>query len=154
VSDLQALLGTQGTSQPAQDQGGDQGGEDQQKKKRRPTPKPERVKAREKATGIDAVWDENDNGGRGGWVIPGISSKMGGPGKDSKVGQGAYSDQDVQNMKGAAPTLENAMQDFLRGGYQDSLDKLDALVKADPTVKDDPKYRRLRKHVEIELNIS
>jgi len=75
---------------------------------------------------------------------------MGGPkGKKS----GALSDTDVANAKAAAPTLENANEDFLRGGYQDASDKLDALVKADPKKADDPKYKKLRKHLDIELNM-
>ena len=75
---------------------------------------------------------------------------MGGPpGKKS----GAFTDADVQNAKNAAPSLETATADFLRGGYQDAADKLDQLVKADPKVKDDPKFKKLRKHLDIELNL-
>lgn len=106
--------------------------------------------AREKATGQQAVWDEKDNGGRGGWVIPGLSEKMGGP-KGNKAG--ALSQSDVANAKGAAPTLDNANEDYLRGGYQDAADKLDQLVKSDPKAKDDPKFKKLRKHLDIELNM-
>ena len=72
MSDLQALLGKRQTPDSSEQ-------DEQQSQKRKPTPKPERVKAREKATGTDAVWDPSDNGGRGGWVIPGLSEKMGGP---------------------------------------------------------------------------
>ena len=38
-----------------------------------------------------------------------------------------------------------------RAGLLEAMDKLDALVKANPKMKDDPKYKKLRKHVEIEL---
>ena len=147
MSDLQALLGG-GTEQGSQSEGEQPG-----KKKQKPTPKPERVKAREKATGVDAVWDEEDNGGRGGWVIPGLSQKMGGPAKGTKPGEegGPYSKAQTDQMDKAAPTLDNAQADFLRGAHQEAMDKLDALVKANPKMKDDPKYKKLRKHVEIEL---
>ena len=147
MSDLQALLGGTGTEQQ------DQGEQGQGKKKQKPTPKPERVKAREKATGTEAVWDEKDNGGRGGWVIPGLSQKMGGPAKGTKPGEegGPYSKAQTDQMDKAAPTLDNAQADFLRGAHQEAMDKLDALVKANPKMKDDPKYKKLRKHVEIEL---
>ena len=150
MSDLQALLG--GTSS---DTGQDQSGQPGQKKKRQPTPKPERVKAREKATGVSAVWDDADNGGRGGWVIPGLSQKMGGPARGTKAGEqgGPMSDEEKAAADNAAPSLDTARADYLRGAHQEALDKLEALVKSDPKMKDDPKYKKLRKHVEIELNL-
>ena len=150
MSDLQALLGgATGTEQK------DQGDQGQGKKKRQPTPKPERVKAREKATGVPAVWDDTDNGGRGGWVIPGLSQKMGGPAKGTKPGEagGPSTKAQTAQMDKAAPTLDNAQADYLRGAHQEAMDKLDALVKSNPKVKDDPAYKKLRKHVEIELGI-
>ena len=149
MSDLQALLGGTATeSGQTQDQGS------QQKKKRPQAPKSERVKQREKATGVSAVWDDKDNGGRGGWVIPGLSEKMGGaPGTKAGQQNGPMSQDEVKAADNAAPTLDNAQKDFLRGAHQEAYDKLEALVKADPKMKDDPKYKKLRKHVEIELNM-
>jgi hypothetical protein len=149
------------------DQGEQTQGEDEQgkKKKARP-PKPEKVLAREKATGIQAEWDESDNGGRGGWVIPGLSQKMGGP-KGAKAGQQVaqkvdskddqgqgFTDKEKGDMKEAEPNLDNATKDFLRGGDQDAFDKLQKMEKSDPTIKNDPKYRKLRKHVEIALGMA
>ncbi len=96
------------------------------------------------------MWSDADNGGRGGWVIPGLSEKMGGP-KGNKAGH--LNDADVANAKGAAPTLANANEDFLRGGYLDANEKMDQLVKADPKAKDDPAFKKLRKHLDIELNM-
>jgi hypothetical protein len=151
VSDLQALLGG-GSGSQQQDTSTTEG--DQQKKKKPRPPKSDRVKAREKATGQEAVFDEKDNGGRGGWVIPGLSEKMGGP-AGTKAGQqgGPMSQDEVKAADNAPPTLDNAQADFLRGAHQEAYDKLEALVKADPKMKNDPKYKKLRKHVEIELNM-
>ena len=75
---------------------------------------------------------------------------MGGP-KGAKAG--ALSDADVSKAKGAEPTLDNAKEDFFRGGYQDAADKLNALVKSDPKMKEDPEFKKLRKHLDIELNM-
>jgi predicted Zn-dependent protease len=85
---------------------------------------------------------------------------MGGPAKGGKAdvaetgkGQGgSFSDEQVQKMKDAPATIDNAMQDFLRGSPQDAMDKLQKLEKSNPAVKDDPRYKRLRKHVEMDLS--
>ena len=79
---------------------------------------------------------------------------MGGaPGTKAGQQNGPMSSEQTQAADKADPTMENATKDYLRGAHQEALDKLDQLIKSDPKLKSDPKYIKLRKHVEIELNM-
>lgn len=149
MSDLQTLLGgTQGTQQ---DQGTQDKGQQGDQKGKRKAVKPDWVKRREEATGITANFSDAERR----WVFPGLSTNMGGPKKGTKPGEqgGPMTDEQVAAADKAPPTLDNAQADFLRGAYQESFDKLEQLAKTDPKVKTDPKYMKLRKHVDIELNM-
>ena len=79
---------------------------------------------------------------------------MGGPkkGKGEKTQVADLTRVDDDPSK-AAPTLDNALKDYTRGGYQDSYQKLLQIEKTDPKTAEDPKFKKLKKHVEIELNI-
>jgi hypothetical protein len=43
--------------------------------------------------------------------------------------------------------------DYIRGGYQDGYDKLQALLKQYPDAANDPKVRNLKARLEVALNI-
>ena len=129
MSDIQDLLGGSGTVASGTDQQGaaDQGNAARQgKQKRKPTPKPAWVVQREKATGIDAQWSDAANAGRGGYVFPGLSSKMGGPAKGAKPAD-----------QGGEDKHKAARKAFTDGDYASAYEALvnDPAAQTDPVLK-------------------
>jgi hypothetical protein len=124
MSDLQTLLGTQTAAEPEQP-------------KKKQAPKPKWLADREKATGIDGQWDEKANAGRGGWVLPGLSSKMGGP-------PGVKAGQQQPDPKLAAVSALVEAEKWAEA--QTEFAKLDATL-----YKGNADYERMRKLIQTKL---